>query len=187
MDEEHLHDDLRVFRGRNFFQEMPRSDFAVYSLLALSFLLTITLFAVSLSRVSALSSKFHEEHLDRRQNFSGSDLLLFPCGAKSREWEYFDGKCYYFSLSKMNWFKAKEQCEEMRAHLAVIDSYAEQNFITFRTRNERFWIGLTDQNSEGEWEWIDGTDYRHVWVSGKWNDVHCTFECYYVCEKPLPR
>uniref|UniRef100_A0A663N566 C-type lectin domain-containing protein n=1 Tax=Athene cunicularia TaxID=194338 RepID=A0A663N566_ATHCN len=132
---------------------------------------------------------------------------VFPCGPGSREWEYFDGKCYYFSLTRMSWYKAKAQCEEMHSQLAVINSYAKQNFVMFRTRNERFWIGLTDENSEGEWEWIDGTDYRttftfwkegepnnsgsnedcaHVWISGKWNDVYCTYECYYVCEKPLP-
>ncbi|XP_076216881.1 hepatic lectin-like isoform X1 [Aptenodytes patagonicus] len=182
MDEEHLHDDLHVFKDRNFFRQKLRSFFTVYLLLALSFLLIITLFAVSLSRV-------------------------FPCGPGSREWEYFDGKCYYFSLTRMSWYKAKAQCEEMHSRLAIINSYAKQNFVMFRTRNERFWIGLTDENSEGEWEWIDGTDYKttftfwkegepnnsgsnedcaHIWVSGKWNDVYCTYECYYVCEKPLP-
>uniref|UniRef100_A0A803Y4S9 C-type lectin domain-containing protein n=1 Tax=Meleagris gallopavo TaxID=9103 RepID=A0A803Y4S9_MELGA len=30
-------------------------------------------------------------------------------------------------------------------------------------------------------------DCAHVWTSGQWNDVYCTFECYYVCEKPLPK
>ncbi|XP_029814500.1 hepatic lectin-like, partial [Manacus vitellinus] len=125
-----------------------------------------------------------------------------------REWEYSLGKCYYFSLGRASWFRAKAQCEELGSHLAVIDSFAEQSFIMFRTRNERFWIGLTDRNSEGDWEWIDGTDYKttftfwkegepnnsgnnedcaHVWLAGKWNDVYCTYECYFVCEKPLPR
>ncbi|XP_025970761.2 hepatic lectin-like isoform X1 [Dromaius novaehollandiae] len=160
MDEEHLHDELHVFKDRNFFQQKLRSFFTVYLLLALSFLLSITLFAVSLSRVSALSSKLHEVHLQRKQNYSGTDFLLFPCGPGSREWEYFDRKCYYFSLRRTSWHKAKAHCEEMHSQLAVIDSYAKQNFVMFRTRNERFWIGLTDENSEGEWEWIDGTDYK---------------------------
>ncbi|KAM6111642.1 hepatic lectin-like [Phoenicopterus ruber ruber] len=207
MDEEHLHDDLHVFKDRSFFRQKLRSFFTVYLLLALSFLLIITLFAVSLSRVSAISSKLNEVQPEQKQNFSGRDFLLFPCGPGSREWEYFDGKCYYFSLTRTSWYKAKAQCEEMHSQLAIIDSYAKQNFVMFRTRNERFWIGLTDGNSEGEWEWIDGTDYKstftfwkegepndsghnedcaHVWISGKWNDVYCTYECYYVCEKPLP-
>ena len=30
-------------------------------------------------------------------------------------------------------------------------------------------------------------DCAHVWTSGQWNDVYCTFECYFVCEKPLPK
>ncbi|XP_009984048.1 PREDICTED: hepatic lectin-like, partial [Tauraco erythrolophus] len=157
--------------------------------------------------VSAISSKLHEVHPEWNQNFSSRDSLLFPCGPNSREWEYFDGKCYYFSLTRTSWHKAKAWCEEMHSQLAVINSFAKQNFIMFRTRNERFWIGLTDENSEGEWRWIDGTDYKstftfwkegepndsgrnedcaHVWLSGKWNDVYCTYECYYVCEKPLP-
>uniref|UniRef100_A0A8C3JUZ6 C-type lectin domain-containing protein n=1 Tax=Calidris pygmaea TaxID=425635 RepID=A0A8C3JUZ6_9CHAR len=208
MDEEHLHDDLRVFKDRNIFQQKLRSFSTVYLLLALSFFLIITLSAVSLSRVSALSSKLNAVRTEEKQNqnVSGRDFLLFPCGPDSREWEYFDGKCYYFSLTRMSWHKAKVQCEEMHSQLAVIDSYAKQNFVMFRTRNERFWIGLTDENSEGEWEWIDGTDYKttftfwkegepnnsgnnedcaHLWVSGQWNDVYCTYECYYVCEKPL--
>uniref|UniRef100_A0A8D2M7U7 C-type lectin domain-containing protein n=1 Tax=Zonotrichia albicollis TaxID=44394 RepID=A0A8D2M7U7_ZONAL len=28
-------------------------------------------------------------------------------------------------------------------------------------------------------------DCAHLWISGKWNDVHCTFECFFVCERPL--
>nr|XP_009939141.1 PREDICTED: hepatic lectin-like [Opisthocomus hoazin] len=164
MDEEHLHDDLHVFKDRNFFRQKLRSFFAVYLLLALSFLLTFTLFAVSLSRVSALSSKLNEVQPERKQNFSGRDFLLFPCGPGSREWEYFDGKCYYFSLTRTSWYKARADCEEMHSQLVIINSYAEQSFVMFRTRNERFWIGLTDGNSEGEWEWVDGTDYKSTFT-----------------------
>uniref|UniRef100_A0A8B9BEM3 C-type lectin domain-containing protein n=1 Tax=Anser brachyrhynchus TaxID=132585 RepID=A0A8B9BEM3_9AVES len=157
--------------------------------------------------------EFREQHFIRRLTFPSSafpNRSLFSRPALEsapREWEYFDGKCYYFSIDRMSWYKAKTQCEEMHSRLAIINSFAKQNFVMFRTRNERFWIGLTDGNSEGEWEWIDGTDYKstftfwkegepnnsgnnedcaHVWTSGQWNDVYCTFECYYLCEKPVP-
>ncbi|XP_025903929.1 hepatic lectin-like [Nothoprocta perdicaria] len=206
MDEEHLHDELRVFKDRSFFQLKLRSFFTVYLLLALSFLLITVLFAVSISKVSAVSSQLHKVHLEQKTNYSSTDYLLFPCGPGSREWEYFDKKCYYFSLGRTTWHKAKAACEEMHSHLAIIDSYAKQSFVMFRTRNERFWIGLTDENSEGEWEWIDGTDYKstftfwkegepndssnedcaHLWGLGQWNDVYCSYECYYICEKPVP-
>ncbi|XP_010002733.1 PREDICTED: hepatic lectin-like, partial [Chaetura pelagica] len=158
MDEEHLHDDLRVFKDRSFIQQRLRSFFTVYLLLGVSFFFIFTLFAVSLSKVSAVSSKLNEVKPEPNHNFSNRDLLLFPCGPDSRQWEYFDGKCYYFSLSKTSWNKAKAQCEEMHSHLTIINSFSKQNFLMFRTRNERFWIGLTDQDEEGQWKWIDGTD-----------------------------
>ncbi|XP_031413397.1 hepatic lectin-like, partial [Meleagris gallopavo] len=149
---------------------------------------------------------------------------------QARQWEYFEGSCYYFSLSRMSWHKAKAECEEMRSHLIIIDSYAKQvrktpqkypqkypktghtkpHFSTqispwghmgpyktpFRHPNQpmspygaiqnpisspRFWKE-GEPNNRGFNE-----DCAHVWTSGQWNDVYCTFECYYVCEKPLPK
>lgn len=59
---------------------------------------------------------------------------VFPCGPSSREWEYFNGKCYYFSLTRMSWYKAKAQCEEMHSQLAIINSYAKQVKTSARGR-----------------------------------------------------
>ncbi|XP_068034969.1 hepatic lectin-like [Anomalospiza imberbis] len=204
MDEEELQDDLRLFPGGSALPARLRSFPAVYLSLALSSLLLLGLSALALARVSSISSKLHQDRPE--WNFSNWDSFLFPCGADSREWEYFSGNCYYFSLARMSWERAREQCRERRAELAVVGSFAEQQFLMSRTRNERFWIGLTDRNSEGNWEWVDGTDSKssftfwregepndsgnnedcaHLWISGKWNDVHCTFECFFVCERPL--
>ncbi|XP_032939633.1 hepatic lectin-like isoform X2 [Catharus ustulatus] len=203
MDEEELQDDLRRYSAPSVLPARLRSFPAVYLSLALSSLLLLVLSALALARVSSISSKLLQEPPER--NFSDWDSFLFPCGAHSPDWQYFSGHCYYFSLTRLSWERAREQCRERRAHLAVVGSYAEQ-FLMSRTRNERFWIGLTDQNSEGTWEWIDGSDYAstftfwkegepndsgrnedcaHLWLGGKWNDVHCTFECFFICQRPL--
>ncbi|CAM5118425.1 unnamed protein product [Natator depressus] len=207
MDKERLQDELRIFRDRIFLRQKLRSSLTVYVLLALSYLLIVILFVVSLSRVSMLSSQLNEMRKELKRNNSSNDFKLFPCGAEAREWEYFSGKCYYFSLHATSWQRAKELCEEEHSFLAIINSHAKQNFIMYRTRNQRFWIGLSDRNAEGEWKWIDGSDSTtgftywkegepnnsdqnedcaHVWTYGEWNDVHCTYECYYICEKPAP-
>ncbi|XP_075758607.1 hepatic lectin-like isoform X4 [Pelodiscus sinensis] len=271
MDMERLQDELRMFKDRHFPQQRLRSSLTVYVLLALSYLLIIILFVVSLSRVSVLSSQLSEQRSELKQNHSSNEFKpgygnltwllprlsvsvlssqlselrselkqnhssnefklsvlssqlseqrselkqnhssnefkLFPCGPEAREWEYFSGKCYYFSLRVTSWQTAKALCEEKHAQLAIINSHAKQNFIMYRTRDKRFWIGLSDQNAEGEWKWIDGSDSTagftywkegepsdsnhnedcaHVWTYGEWNDVHCTYECYYICEKPVP-
>ncbi|ETE68952.1 hypothetical protein L345_05251, partial [Ophiophagus hannah] len=133
---------------------------------------------------------------------------VFPCGADTRQWEYFGGKCYFFSLKTIPWHEAKADCERRQSQLVIIDSLAKQNFIQTRTRNERYWIGLHDQHSEGDWKWLDGSNYRNgfqnwkegepntyqgreedcgqVWVNGEWNDYICSSDSFYVCEKPRP-
>uniref|UniRef100_A0A670Z1J1 C-type lectin domain-containing protein n=1 Tax=Pseudonaja textilis TaxID=8673 RepID=A0A670Z1J1_PSETE len=140
--------------------------------------------------------------------FFSSCCSVFPCGADTRQWEYFGGKCYFFSLKTIPWHAAKVDCESKQSQLAVIDSLAKQNFIQTRTRNERFWIGLHDQFTEGEWKWLDGSNYRtgfqnwkegepntyqgreedcgQVWINGEWNDYICSSDSFYICEKPRP-
>uniref|UniRef100_A0A8D0E0X4 C-type lectin domain-containing protein n=1 Tax=Salvator merianae TaxID=96440 RepID=A0A8D0E0X4_SALMN len=132
---------------------------------------------------------------------------VFPCGPDNRQWEYFGGKCYYFSLQSIGWHEARYQCEYKRSQLVVIDNLAEQNFLQTRTRNGRFWIGLHDQGTEGDWKWLDDKNYEtgfknwkqgepndygqkedcaQLWNSGEWNDYSCSSESFYVCEKSLP-
>ncbi|KAG8129703.1 putative Hepatic lectin protein [Naja naja] len=87
---------------------------------------------------------------------------VFPCGADNRQWEYFGGKCYFFSLKTIPWHEAMADCERRQSRLVIIDSLAKQNFIQTRTRNERYWIGLHDQHREGDWKWLDGRIGRKV-------------------------
>ncbi|KAI1229636.1 hypothetical protein IHE44_0010968 [Lamprotornis superbus] len=149
MDEEELQDNLRQFPAHSVLPRCLRSFLAVYLTLALTSLLLLLLSALALARVSSISSKLHQEPPER--NFSDLDSFLFPCGADSREWEYFSGHCYYFSLARLSWEQAREQ----------------------------FWRE-GEPNDSGRNE-----DCAHLWTWGQWNDVHCTFECFFVCERPL--
>ncbi|XP_066473555.1 hepatic lectin-like [Tiliqua scincoides] len=176
-----------------------KSSYLLYLLLALSYLLIITLFGLVFSKASKISaevSQLQEQNKD-----------LFPCGSRTREWEYFDGQCYFFSVDLSTWHTASAHCEDKDAHLVVIHDEAEQNFIQSRTRNEKYWIGLNDLAGEGEWIWTDGTEYRNsfkkwkkgepndhsnkedcaqIYEAGEWNDMPCNTKCFYVCQKPLP-
>nr|XP_056705563.1 hepatic lectin-like [Euleptes europaea] len=207
MDEDKAEDDIRTYTERNWHWFNSKPYFHVYVLLAISYLLILIFFVVGLSRVTSLSSKLSEVDSEIPELPAGLNDQLFPCGPDTRQWEYFNGKCYYFSLETAPWIRAHARCAEKQSQLVVINSMAEQNFIQMRTRNERYWIGLTDVDAEGVWKWVDGSDYysgflfwkpgepnddrhnedcAHVWNNGEWNDVFCTYLCYYICEKPLP-
>ncbi|XP_061470472.1 hepatic lectin-like [Rhineura floridana] len=206
MEEEKMQDDFWTYKERNFPHFTQRPTFHIYVLLTISSLLTAVFFIVALSKATVLSSELSELDAEIPKPKSGHDFYLFPCGPDTRQWEYFNGKCYYFSLEKTSWMRAKDQCNYRNSKLVVVDSMAEQNFLQTRTRNDRYWMGLNDRDMEGQWQWIDGSNYNegfmywkpgepnndqsnehcaHLWSSGEWNDVYCTYLCYYVCEKPL--
>ncbi|XP_028576819.1 hepatic lectin-like isoform X1 [Podarcis muralis] len=188
--------------GRSFPQWKWSSSFLVYGLLALAYLLMIILLGLLISS----GSKFFSEMNDMHKQLEMSKEL-FPCGSRSREWEYFDGRCYYFSVQKFTWHIAESQCAQRNSSLVVIHDEAKQNFLESQTRNERYWIGLNDIDEEGEWRWIDGTNYlssyknwrqgqpsdyqnkedcAEIHFSGEWNDESCSTANFYICEKPLP-
>lgn len=103
----------------------------------------------------------------------------------------FGGHEYAYVIEAVTWHIAKRRCEEMGGHLAIINTPNEQGFIfnLCRTTGNGAWVGATDEEAEGKWKWIDGSDARfnspHVSVNGNelehymifdltlndWNDV----------------
>lgn len=95
----------------------------------------------------------------------------------------------------------------MRAHLVVINTQEEQEFLFHvKPKKREFFIGLTKQ-VDGQWKWIDGTPVMKslsFWDSGEpnniialedcasirdsknpkknWNDVPCFFYLFRICE-----
>ncbi|XP_058850010.1 C-type lectin domain family 4 member E-like isoform X2 [Acipenser ruthenus] len=81
------------------------------------------------------------------------------CKACQVNWVLFNGKCYYFSTDRMNWTSSRDNCTSLGGHLVIIESEAEQEFIQSQVRRIRdfFWIGLSDEVTEGEFLWVDNT------------------------------
>uniref|UniRef100_A0A8C4PQM7 C-type lectin domain family 4 member E n=1 Tax=Equus asinus asinus TaxID=83772 RepID=A0A8C4PQM7_EQUAS len=125
-------------------------------------------------------------------------------------WVHFQSSCYFFSSNTMTWTASLKNCSYMGAHLVVINTQQEQEFLFHaKPREKEFYIGLTDQVTEGDWQWVDGTPLTKslsFWDIGEpnnlataedcvtirdssnprqnWNDVACFFRHFRICEMP---
>ncbi|KAL3043477.1 hypothetical protein OYC64_003358 [Pagothenia borchgrevinki] len=76
-------------------------------------------------------------------------------------WEPHGGKCYYFSINKATWTSSRDECRRKAGCLVKIESREEQEFLEQKVRDkmtadeDKFWIGLTDSETEGTWLWTD--------------------------------
>ncbi|XP_037665266.1 C-type lectin domain family 10 member A-like [Choloepus didactylus] len=124
-------------------------------------------------------------------------------------WLEHRGSCYWFSSSKKSWLEARKSCQLENAHLVVINSWDEQNFVESHLSTSLIWMGLND--IDGEWKWEDGTDYKtnlKNWAEsqpdnweghgqgggedcaqlrqdGKWNDNVCSNPYRWICEAEM--
>ena len=73
-----------------------------------------------------------------------------------------------------SWEAAKEYCELLGGHLAVIEDEEENRFLydLMRSENcETAYFGFTDSAEEGLWEWVQGASSSYTnWSSGEPND-----------------
>nr|Q8HY10.1 RecName: Full=C-type lectin domain family 4 member M; AltName: Full=CD209 antigen-like protein 1; AltName: CD_antigen=CD299 [Nomascus concolor]AAL89530.1 putative CD209L1 protein [Nomascus concolor] len=128
------------------------------------------------------------------------------CCRCPKDWTFFQGNCYFISNSQRNWHDSVTACQEVGAQLVVIKSAEEQNFLQLQSsRSNRFtWMGLSDLNQEGTWQWVDGSplssSFQRYWNSGEpnnsgdedcaefsgsgWNDNRCNVDNYWICKKP---
>lgn len=121
-------------------------------------------------------------------------------------WSYFNNHCYKL-FSKISTFgDAQRKCQSIGADLAKVTSRLENNFVgQMLPKMSNAWIGLQRQEDK-KFYWTDGsapssyvywgknepnnvegvedcTEMRRV--SHVWNDIKCSKQLSYVCEKAL--
>ncbi|XP_042562630.1 echinoidin-like isoform X2 [Clupea harengus] len=76
-------------------------------------------------------------------------------------WKSHGRQCYFFSEKKLTWTQSRDECVRMRSHLAIIHDEDEQTFLmrelNMTEAEDKFWIGLNDRETEGQWLWVDNT------------------------------
>jgi hypothetical protein len=85
------------------------------------------------------------------------------------------GHYYALTSAVQDWHTAESEAIALGGHLVSINDQDEQEFLeeTFlRNPETSFWIGLTDQVEEGQWEWTNGEplDYQN-WANGEPNNI----------------
>ncbi|XP_045903621.1 asialoglycoprotein receptor 1-like [Micropterus dolomieu] len=131
--------------------------------------------------------------------------LETPCCPNN--WEKFGNSCYLISTETKNWNDSRKICKNVNAELVIISSIEEQRFMS--SFGLETWIGLTDEETEGDWKWVNGTRVTETyWRTGQpdnkgektsencaeisiqqdlknWNDLSCTKSLFFICETTL--
>ncbi|KAI5087816.1 CD209 antigen, partial [Silurus meridionalis] len=136
-----------------------------------------------------------------QKKLSKMSFCLYP-------WKSFSSSCYLLFSKKQSWEQSRKECKNVGADLVIINSREEQQFVSdFKMK---MWIGLTDQDQEGQWKWVDNTPLEFgYWRNSEpndsgnedcaelvsnnnntpdllnWNDVQCTHDLYGLCEKKM--
>lgn len=80
-----------------------------------------------------------------------------------------NGHVYSLYEYNMTWYDAKVFCEQRSGHLMTVTSSTEQNALQKLMNmggTNKVWIGATDIEKEGAWEWITGENFSFT----NWND-----------------
>uniref|UniRef100_A0A8C0IA50 C-type lectin domain-containing protein n=1 Tax=Bubo bubo TaxID=30461 RepID=A0A8C0IA50_BUBBB len=77
-------------------------------------------------------------------------------------WKRFQKSCYYISGNIMPWAESVQNCTGMGSHLVVINSKAEQVFVSEEIQQSSkglyYFIGLSAEKV-GQWQWVDKTPF----------------------------
>ncbi|XP_077715695.1 C-type lectin domain family 4 member G-like isoform X2 [Canis aureus] len=174
---------------------------------SLILLLTVIILSVILSEVTqGLGDAGHDRDFIRSEVFrqmkavlAGNESSCEPCPLG---WKFFQGSCYFFSLDNLTWTQANDSCVQKQAHLVIINSRTEQDFLT-STGQVTSWIGLFKEGQKGNHRWMDGSTPTYInWDSkelpdnvtapacmmmynyGHWRDFSCeSGQFAFICER----
>ncbi|XP_064876573.1 lactose-binding lectin l-2-like [Oncorhynchus nerka] len=138
--------------------------------------------------------------------YQGEELSQNSC---PMGWYDFNGRCYKYVATPLNWPDAESYCVTQGANLASVHSEAEHQFIKiliqrFDPAERGTWMGLSDIHVEGRWMWSDGSKVDFIpWhpsqpdggrsqncvitnhFDPRWNDQDCNYSHAFVCAERL--
>ncbi|XP_045695694.1 killer cell lectin-like receptor subfamily F member 2 [Phyllostomus hastatus] len=80
------------------------------------------------------------------------------------DWLLNQGKCYKFSASSKTWNESQHDCTKLQAHLPVIHTLKELEFIQKSLQpGQPIWVGLYIMPPGKQWAWIN----EHPFVEQK--------------------
>lgn len=83
-----------------------------------------------------------------------------------------DGHLYFLTSASSGWLAAQQEAASLGGNLVTVNDAAENNWLkqTFGTTTE-YWIGFTDQATEGSYVWISGEPVTYTdWGTGEPNN-----------------
>ncbi|XP_062827484.1 C-type lectin domain family 4 member K isoform X1 [Anolis carolinensis] len=126
------------------------------------------------------------------------------CTPLGRDWNAFQESYYFFSHTPGSWDVANQSCTSMGSHLLTINSAEEKDYVANVMKITSYWIGLTDQELEGDWKWVDGTKAereKSYWHSSEpgggksencamvshalWYDCPCKERYHWICKRRI--
>ena len=112
---------------------------------------------------------------------TGNDLLYgdtskIPGKLENSETSSFQYSRYLLTDSTMTWTDAQAYAESIGGNLVTINDALEERWLQQTFGNtEELWIGLTDKNVEGQFEWISGEAVTYTnWHPGEPNNGNGT-------------
>jgi hypothetical protein len=85
----------------------------------------------------------------------------------------FQGKTYVLTSAAEDWLSAEAEAVSKGGHLAAVTSQAEQDFLTatFCSAATPFWIGGSNVNGTGQYQWTTGDPFVFTaWSPGEPNN-----------------
>ncbi|XP_059113099.1 C-type lectin domain family 4 member A-like [Peromyscus eremicus] len=126
----------------------------------------------------AITRDLNYTDLECTKQHSLSKDKVWSCCPKN--WKPFSSQCYFTSNDSAPWGESEEKCSSMGAHLMVIHSQEEQDFITkILDPKAAYYIGLSDPGHR-QWRWVDQTPYNEsatFWHPGEPNNDKNNEEC----------
>jgi len=81
---------------------------------------------------------------------------------------YLKGHIYAAFDEPYSWKEAEALCESMGGHLATITSKEENDFIKSMPLGFSYYIGASDEQTEGVWKWVTGENFSYSnWAKGQ--------------------